>query len=85
MIAEAVSAAGNPKAPRVTGSVDEATPTASGDVGWGTRIRQILLTGVSYMIPFVAAAVCSSPWASSSPGTTSAIRLRVNRAHWPTA
>ncbi|BBX28314.1 PTS fructose transporter subunit IIABC [Mycolicibacterium alvei] len=55
MIAEAVSAAGNPKAPRVTGSVDEATPTASGDVGWGTRIRQILLTGVSYMIPFVAA------------------------------
>ena len=26
-----------------------------GDVGWGTRIRQILLTGVSYMIPFVAA------------------------------
>jgi PTS system fructose-specific IIC component len=24
-------------------------------VGWGTRIRQILLTGVSYMIPFVAA------------------------------
>lgn len=27
----------------------------SGDVGWGTRTRQILLTGVSYMIPFVAA------------------------------
>ena len=24
-------------------------------MGWGTRIRQILLTGVSYMIPFVAA------------------------------
>ena len=28
---------------------------ASGNLGWGTRIRQILLTGVSYMIPFVAA------------------------------
>ena len=24
-------------------------------MGWGTRTRQILLTGVSYMIPFVAA------------------------------
>ena len=24
-------------------------------MGWGTRLRQILLTGVSYMIPFVAA------------------------------
>ena len=29
--------------------------TAAGGVGWGTRTRQILLTGVSYMIPFVAA------------------------------
>lgn len=55
MIAEAVSAAGDPNAPRVTGSAAEAAPAASGDVGWGTRIRQILLTGVSYMIPFVAA------------------------------
>ena len=27
----------------------------AGGVGWGTRLRQILLTGVSYMIPFVAA------------------------------
>lgn len=55
MISEAVSAASNPNAARVSGSVDEATPAASGDVGWGTRTRQILLTGVSYMIPFVAA------------------------------
>ena len=55
MISEAVSAATNPHAARVTGSVDEAAPAASGDVGWGTRTRQILLTGVSYMIPFVAA------------------------------
>lgn len=55
MISEAVSAAGNPDAPRVAGTVGEAAPAASGDVGWGTRIRQILLTGVSYMIPFVAA------------------------------
>lgn len=55
MVSEAVSAAKDPNAPRVAGSVGEAAPAASGDVGWGTRIRQILLTGVSYMIPFVAA------------------------------
>lgn len=56
MISEAVSAASDPKAPRVAGSADAAAaPAAAGDVGWGTRTRQILLTGVSYMIPFVAA------------------------------
>jgi fructose PTS system EIIBC or EIIC component len=56
MISEAVSAAGNPNAARVAGSAEAtATPASAGDVGWGTRIRQILLTGVSYMIPFVAA------------------------------
>ena len=56
MIAEALSAAGNPNAARVEGAAPAATAGApSGNVGWGTRIRQILLTGVSYMIPFVAA------------------------------
>ncbi|MFV8048282.1 PTS fructose transporter subunit IIABC [Mycobacterium sp. 48b] len=56
MISEAIGAAGNPNAPRVAGSADAtAAPATAGDVGWGTRIRQILLTGVSYMIPFVAA------------------------------
>ncbi|CQD03562.1 PTS system fructose subfamily transporter subunit IIC [Mycolicibacterium conceptionense] len=55
MISEAVRAAGDPDAPRVAGTVGETAPAAAGDVGWGTRIRQILLTGVSYMIPFVAA------------------------------
>ncbi|OBK03471.1 PTS lactose transporter subunit IIC [Mycolicibacterium conceptionense] len=55
MISEAVRAAGDPNAPRVAGTVGETAPAAAGDVGWGTRIRQILLTGVSYMIPFVAA------------------------------
>ncbi|MDO3401224.1 fructose-specific PTS transporter subunit EIIC [Mycolicibacterium neoaurum] len=56
MISEAVAAAANPKAARVEGSgpADEATEGSS-NVGWGTRTRQILLTGVSYMIPFVAA------------------------------
>lgn len=56
MISEAVSAASNPNAPRVAGSAEGTASSApAGDVGWGTRIRQILLTGVSYMIPFVAA------------------------------
>jgi PTS system fructose-specific IIC component len=57
MIAEAVSAADDPSAARVQAAPGEPTGTAApaGGVGWGTRIRQILLTGVSYMIPFVAA------------------------------
>ena len=56
MIAEAVAASDNPNAARVEGSGAAAESGApAGGVGWGTRIRQILLTGVSYMIPFVAA------------------------------
>ena len=56
MIAEAVAAADNPNAARVEGTAASAAAgTPSGNLGWGTRIRQILLTGVSYMIPFVAA------------------------------
>jgi PTS system fructose-specific IIC component len=55
MIAEAVAASDNPNAARVEGSGATASDAPSGDVGWGTRTRQILLTGVSYMIPFVAA------------------------------
>ncbi len=57
MVAEAVAAADNPNAPRVEGSAAAASAGSApgGNVGWGTRTRQILLTGVSYMIPFVAA------------------------------
>ena len=56
MIAEAVAASNNPNAARVEGSAAASAATeGSSDVGWGTRTRQILLTGVSYMIPFVAA------------------------------
>ena len=56
MIAEAVAASDNPNAAKVEGAAAAAAESSgSGDVGWGTRIRQILLTGVSYMIPFVAA------------------------------
>ncbi|MCW2558634.1 MAG: system D-fructose-specific component (F1P-forming), Frc family [Mycobacterium sp.] len=58
MVAEALAAADNPNAARVegvAGAPSSSGPSASGGVGWGTRTRQILLTGVSYMIPFVAA------------------------------
>ena len=56
MIADALAAADDPKAARVEGSATATSSAApSGNVGWGTRTRQILLTGVSYMIPFVAA------------------------------
>jgi PTS system fructose-specific IIC component len=57
MIAEAVAAADNPNTVRVEGSAEAASAVgpAPAGLGWGTRLRQILLTGVSYMIPFVAA------------------------------
>ncbi|MFN0144801.1 MAG: fructose-specific PTS transporter subunit EIIC [Mycobacterium sp.] len=57
MIAEAVAAVDNPGALRVEGSAMAAAAggASASSLGWGTRLRQILLTGVSYMIPFVAA------------------------------
>jgi PTS system fructose-specific IIC component len=57
MVADALAAAADPNAARIEGATSGATAASapSGDVGWGTRTRQILLTGVSYMIPFVAA------------------------------
>lgn len=60
MIAEALAYAGDPNAPRVEGSSDgaggggDAASTGSGE-SWGGRARRVLMTGVSYMIPFVAA------------------------------
>ncbi|MFD6273651.1 PTS fructose transporter subunit IIABC [Nocardia asteroides] len=54
MIAEAVAAVTTPGAATVGGSAPAPQQAAKG-IGWGTRLRQILLTGVSYMIPFVAA------------------------------
>lgn len=57
MIAEALAAADAPDAHRVAAD-DSAAHDAGGaaaDTGWGKRIQQVLMTGVSYMIPFVAA------------------------------
>jgi PTS system fructose-specific IIC component len=59
MIREALAAADNPNARRVPGSAGAggAAPADSGGgaVRTGAEIRRWLLTGVSYMIPFVAA------------------------------
>lgn len=56
MIAEAVAASTDPSAPRVAGDgADASDVAAGGNLGLGGQIRQALMTGVSYMIPFVAA------------------------------
>ncbi len=54
LIAEALAAAADPSAARVGGEAAAATSTPAEQLSWGARIQRILLTGVSYMIPFVA-------------------------------
>lgn len=57
MIAEAVAASRNPSASRVQGDASQAGQAQESGDGqhFGLKLRQWLLTGVSYMIPFVAA------------------------------
>ena len=57
MIREALAAADDPSARRVAGTASADAPATSGGGGarTGSEIRRWLLTGVSYMIPFVAA------------------------------
>jgi len=56
MIAEALRYATDPGAPRVEGTASaESSAGGSAHESWGGRIRRVLMTGVSYMIPFVAA------------------------------
>jgi PTS system fructose-specific IIC component len=56
MIAEALRYADNPAtAPRVEGHAAAAGEADTGTESWGARTRRVLMTGVSYMIPFVAA------------------------------
>lgn len=55
LIAEAVAAANNPGATRVSATASAGSSAAGTEtLSWGARIQRILLTGVSYMIPFVA-------------------------------
>ncbi|WP_269929290.1 PTS fructose transporter subunit IIABC [Kocuria massiliensis] len=55
MIDEAIEASENPQARRVSGSRSEGSSASSEDGSWGSRVYRSLMTGVSYMIPFVAA------------------------------
>ncbi|QWZ10436.1 fructose-specific PTS transporter subunit EIIC [Nocardioides panacis] len=60
MIAEALRYADDPGAPRVEGAAGggagaAVTTGGGGGESWGAHTRRVLMTGVSYMIPFVAA------------------------------
>ena len=59
MIAEALRLADDPNAPRVEsdggGGGDSVAAGGGSGESWGGRTRRVLMTGVSYMIPFVAA------------------------------
>ena len=57
MISDALRYADDPGAPRVEGTMGDASAGAAhgGGESWGGRTRRVLMTGVSYMIPFVAA------------------------------
>ena len=55
LIQEAMTAAHDPSGARVSGSVESAESASAAPSGSiGRRIQRVLLTGVSYMIPFVA-------------------------------
>ncbi|ADG76840.1 protein-N(pi)-phosphohistidine--D-fructose phosphotransferase OS=Tsukamurella paurometabola (strain ATCC 8368 / DSM / CCUG 35730 / CIP 100753 / JCM 10117/ KCTC 9821 / NBRC 16120 / NCIMB 702349 / NCTC 13040) OX=521096 GN=Tpau_0186 PE=4 SV=1 [Tsukamurella paurometabola] len=55
MIAEAVAAASDPRAAIVDGDAATTAESAPAHAGLGGELKRALLTGVSYMIPFVAA------------------------------
>ena len=54
MIAEALAAAKDPKAARVAGGAASESTSSTKDEHFGQTVKRALLTGVSYMIPFVA-------------------------------
>ncbi|MDJ1113598.1 PTS fructose transporter subunit IIABC [Microbacterium dauci] len=54
LIAEATAAASDPKATRVSGTAAVASAEAAARPSLGGSVKRALLTGVSYMIPFVA-------------------------------
>ncbi len=55
MIAEALYLADDPHAARVEGVAGSGEQRGGAGESWGGQIRRVLMTGVSYMIPFVAA------------------------------
>ena len=56
MIAEALAEAENPNGARVAAAASTSDDSAGASEGaWGSRIYKAVMTGISYMIPFVAA------------------------------
>ncbi|QGF22965.1 PTS fructose transporter subunit IIABC [Raineyella fluvialis] len=56
LISKAIAAADSPSGHRIAGGgAAETAGSDTGNLNWGKRIQQALMTGVSYMIPFVAA------------------------------
>ncbi|CAG7844279.1 PTS system fructose-specific EIIABC component [Pseudoclavibacter triregionum] len=59
LIDEALAAVDDPRGHRIAGGAEAGSEAESGSsegrLGWGKRIQQAVMTGVSYMIPFVAA------------------------------
>lgn len=59
MLDEAIAASKNPNAHKVAGTAGAASASSAQEegagLGWGKRIQQAIMTGVSYMVPFVAA------------------------------
>lgn len=56
MIAEALAEAENPNGARVAASASTSDDSAgASESAWGSRIYKAVMTGISYMIPFVAA------------------------------
>ena len=59
MLEEAVAATKNPNAPKVAGggssSSSDSSEATEGGLSVGKRMQQAVMTGVSYMVPFVAA------------------------------
>lgn len=56
MIAEALAEAENPNGARVVAAASTSDDSAGASEGaWGSRIYKAVMTGISYMIPFVAA------------------------------
>ena len=56
LVAQALAAASDPNAPRVpAGGAPTGATTVAGGASFGANLKRWLLTGVSYMIPFVAA------------------------------
>ncbi|SDH13411.1 PTS fructose transporter subunit IIABC [Agrococcus jejuensis] len=54
LVVRALAAANDPSAPRVAGGAAAASAAPAANESFGALLKRVLLTGVSYMIPFVA-------------------------------